>query len=59
MATSRRAVQQHEDWLILADAEAPWFLAARAQAGTTEWFGSDPPGGAGGAQGSLVRRRRR
>ena len=25
MAASRRVVEQHEDWLNLADAEAPWF----------------------------------
>ena len=25
MATRRRVVEQHEDWLNLADAEAPWF----------------------------------
>ena len=25
MATSRRVVEQHEDWLNLTDAEAPWF----------------------------------
>lgn len=25
MSTSRRVAQQHEDWLNLADAEAPWF----------------------------------
>ena len=25
MATSRRVAEQHEDWLNLADAEAPWF----------------------------------
>ena len=25
MATRRRVVEQHEDWLNLTDAEAPWF----------------------------------
>ena len=33
MAASRRVAAQHEDWLNLTDAEPPWFLAARDEAG--------------------------
>ena len=43
MAARRRVVEQHEDWLNLTDAEAPWFSLPALKRALSNGLDPTPP----------------